>query len=102
MKAIFTLSIFLSMAFVTYGQWNTSGSNIYNTNSGNVGIGTQSPISKLNVFDGDIRINATTANRMFILDAVSTVNLATLISIRRSGSARWQFGASGNSGVDDF
>src|SRR5439155_5674362 len=33
-------------------QWTTSGSNIYTTNSGaNVGIGTQSPASRLDVAD---------------------------------------------------
>jgi hypothetical protein len=30
-------------------QWTTSGSNIYNSNSGNVGIGTLNPSSKLDV-----------------------------------------------------
>lgn len=31
-------------------QWATSGSNIYNTNTGNVGIGTTTPAAKLEVF----------------------------------------------------
>jgi hypothetical protein len=31
------------------GQWSASGDNIYNTNSGNVGIGTSSPVHKLHV-----------------------------------------------------
>ena len=31
------------------GQWNTSGSNIYNANTGNVGIGNSSPTSLLYV-----------------------------------------------------
>ncbi len=31
------------------GQWALSGSHIYNANSGNVGIGTTSPVSKLEV-----------------------------------------------------
>ena len=33
------------------GQWTTSGSNIYNANSGNVGIGTAGPAWKLHIFD---------------------------------------------------
>lgn len=37
------------------GQWATSGSNIYNTNSGNVGIGTSNPQENLHV-NGDIFI----------------------------------------------
>src|SRR5215471_3969924 len=32
-----------------WAQWTTSGSNIYNSNSGNVGIGTTTPIAKLDV-----------------------------------------------------
>lgn len=35
------------------GAWTTSSSNIYNSNTGNVGIGTDSPIKKLEV-KGDI------------------------------------------------
>lgn len=31
------------------GVWSTSGTNIYNNNSGNVGVGTSSPTSKLHV-----------------------------------------------------
>jgi hypothetical protein len=36
------------------GLWAASGSNIYNTNSGNVGIGTTAPSYKLHVQGGDI------------------------------------------------
>lgn len=36
-------------ALVPAGQWTTSGSNIYNSNSGNVGVGTASPGYKLDV-----------------------------------------------------
>jgi hypothetical protein len=32
-------------------QWITSGNNIYNSNSGNIGIGTNNPLSKLSVND---------------------------------------------------
>jgi trimeric autotransporter adhesin len=31
------------------GSWNTSGNNIYNSNSGNVGVGLSSPVSKMHI-----------------------------------------------------
>ncbi|MBI1822415.1 MAG: hypothetical protein HY036_11865 [Nitrospirae bacterium] len=40
---------------VVQAQWATSGSNIYNSNSGNVGIGTTSPTKKLSI-NGEIQM----------------------------------------------
>jgi hypothetical protein len=52
-KAGFLTIIFGMLAFSAgpkaYGQWQTSGSNINNSNTGNVGIGTTSPSQKLEV-----------------------------------------------------
>lgn len=98
----FSMLFVFGFTFSAFAQWVTNGNNINNTNSGNVGIGTGAPVSKLNVFEGDIRINATTTNRYLIFDATSSVNLASMISMRRSDSPRWLFGADGNSGTDDF
>ena len=54
MKSVkFTLGIFMLLAFFglneVRAQWNTSGTNIYNTNTGNVGIGNNAPGSLLHV-----------------------------------------------------
>jgi hypothetical protein len=52
MKNILVASFLLLFSFVgssVYAQWATNGATIYNTNSGNVGIGTTDPSSLLDV-----------------------------------------------------
>src|SRR5687768_11779421 len=53
-----SLLVLVFLALITpsvSAQWSSSGSNIYNTNSGNVGIGTNSPTGKLTVFGPSVR-----------------------------------------------
>lgn len=45
------------------GGWVTEGNNIYNSNSGNVGIGTTTPSSKLEVIGGDANLNGIAISR---------------------------------------
>jgi hypothetical protein len=49
MTRIFLFLGCLTLSVGSYAQWTTSGSNIYNSNSGNVGIGTTSPQTKFEV-----------------------------------------------------
>ncbi len=55
------------------GQWDNNGDHIYNTNSGNVGIGTSSPINDLHiaadVFDPTNRSTAQASGGLFIKTA---------------------------------
>jgi hypothetical protein len=44
----------------TVGYWSANGTNIYNANSGNVGIGTSSPEDRLDIGIGGIRISNST------------------------------------------
>jgi hypothetical protein len=51
--ALFALLLALAQPRAALGQWATSGSNISNTNSGNVGVGTTNPNAKLHVGTND-------------------------------------------------
>lgn len=43
------MALMLLLILPGKAQWTTSGTNIYNTNAGNVGIGTTAPVGKLEV-----------------------------------------------------
>ncbi|HUM67179.1 MAG TPA: hypothetical protein PLV32_15065, partial [Chitinophagaceae bacterium] len=70
MKILFTVALKLLM-ISAFAQWNTSGTDIYNSNSGNVGIGTTAPRGKLDVDGpGDVYLvddpNDGTNQRLYI------------------------------------
>jgi hypothetical protein len=52
MKKNSLICLFVFSAFASVAQWNTSSTNIYNSNTGNVGIGTSSPTAKLEINPG--------------------------------------------------
>ncbi|MEJ1241746.1 hypothetical protein WBG78_26615 [Chryseolinea sp. T2] len=49
-KALILILTLCHYSFDTFAQWSTSGSNIYSSNSGNIGIGTTAPERKLHVY----------------------------------------------------
>jgi hypothetical protein len=53
-KISLTLITVISVLQLTYGQWST-GTDIHNTNTGNVGIGTSTPVEKL-VVAGNVNV----------------------------------------------
>jgi hypothetical protein len=57
--SLFTLVILFASPKSVHGQWATNGNNINNTNSGNVGVGTTTPGSKLTVATSSAATNAT-------------------------------------------
>ncbi len=48
-KIYFLILSFVLTANFSFAQWTTNGNDIYNSNTGNVGIGTTSPTAKLTV-----------------------------------------------------
>ena len=42
-------ALLVSFSTTSFAQWTTNGNNINNTNSGNVGVGTASPSSRLTI-----------------------------------------------------
>ncbi len=55
----FTGDLYKNGVLFSSGQWTTSGSNIY-YNTGNVGIGTNNPLDKFEIYNGDARLIKTT------------------------------------------
>ncbi|NBP71275.1 MAG: hypothetical protein EBU52_21375, partial [Cytophagia bacterium] len=54
-RNVMTAGIVLAITHMNaLAQWNISGANIFNTNAGNVGIGTSNPLVKLQVEGGNI------------------------------------------------
>lgn len=75
-KAIIITIIMLSIVLHLKAQWLTSGSNIYNSNTGNVGIGTASPG-----------------------DAIEIYKSSPLIEYNRTGSYEWEAGVGNGTNI---
>jgi hypothetical protein len=69
-KTYFLIVSFVLTANFSFAQWTTSGSNIYNSNTGNVGIGTTSPAATLDV-NGDLAIKGTVVNSMYSIPVIT-------------------------------
>jgi hypothetical protein len=70
-RSLLLVAMACLLSIKAHAQWTTSGSDIQNTNVGNVGIGTSTPSSKLDVNGG---INLSVGNRI-------TIGAANLINI---------------------
>jgi len=77
--------------------WTTSGSNIYNNNSGNVGIGTSSPNARLHVYSNSgassLHVQSTTSNAYLNLNNGGS-GFESSIATYTNGTQRWSFGKS--------
>ncbi len=81
-KIYFLILSFVLTANFSFAQWTTNGSNIYNSNSGNVGIGTTSP--------------------QYSLDVVGTGNFSSNILTTTSGSLFGTVTPSASTGLTEY
>lgn len=79
------------------GQWNTNGNDIFNTNSGNVGIGTAAPLVRLSV-DSSIMVDQANSNQGFLDKSALYFGSDKRVGILRS----FLTGSSGRNGLGFF
>jgi len=80
---IFLASYVLAKA-QTQVQWNQTGNNIYNPNSGNVGIGTQTPNAKLEV-DGSLLFLPPSTGQFYFVNGITVDNTKSGIRCNTGG-----------------
>ncbi|MEZ2339426.1 hypothetical protein AB6735_27535 [Mucilaginibacter sp. RCC_168] len=73
-KLIFSLSLLLSFSSLVHAQWTTVGNNIYNSNTGNVGIGINSGTAKFAVYQPTALGSAAKNNLLLSSVGGSTTN----------------------------
>lgn len=109
---LFLVSCILALPNQAQGQWTPNGNNINNTNSGNVGVNTASPTSRLHVYEpagngvsARITIQDADSSAGFNLQAPSRFwsfvadNSPDGFSITSTGGANFFISNTGNVGV---
>jgi len=72
--------------FFAVGQWTTVGNDIYSTNTGNVGIGTATPVFKLQVNGGAVYVSRSPNNDYLLFDHSSVNTWRTRITTDNTSS----------------
>lgn len=82
------------------GPWTVSGNNVYNTNTGNVGIGTVAPSQKLEIA-GNLRLPTSTASQGVIMAGPDRFihNYGSQDTFLGINAGNLSLGGSGNTGV---
>jgi len=86
MKKFYLFFAFLGIGNIAFAQWNTNINHIYNTNTGNVGIGNNSPSTLLHV-----QKNMT--EPMITVQNLGGFGGATYTMIDNASGANWKFKA---------
>jgi hypothetical protein len=88
LKSLFFAVLFLAFTFSAFSQeWTTSGTNIYNSNTGNVGIGsTLAPVAKFQVF-GDATFSTSNSST----SSSAYINAANGFSTISSPDYTWKY-----------
>src|SRR6266478_7072441 len=93
--AIAASFVLLLLAGTASAQWTTNGTNISNTNSGNVGIGTATPNYTLGVSSGSAQYAVPAIN--ILASTHATSKRATIgFGLTSAGTAGWSFGQDRN------
>jgi hypothetical protein len=102
-KIILSVSILLSIQ-VMKAQWPSSGTNIYNSNTGNVGVGTSSPITKLHVDNGVVTISGNNpyGGPMLVLGPAPSNNNIWSIETMSSGLNFWRPSLNGQANQGNY
>jgi hypothetical protein len=70
----------IGVATSTETGWNWTGNNLYNTNTGNVGVGTNNPLSKLDVTTNALGVTQTDASGLVLANTTAAAAGAQQIS----------------------
>ena len=94
MKKLLVVLVLVLMGTMSYAQWATSGTNIYNTNTGKVGIGNGAVYTPISLFD---------VGKNMTSPAIAIRNLgggggAEFIMYDQVSTAEWKFKSIGTGG----
>ena len=97
MKKIIFLCLLTALSMHSFAQWTTSGNLIYNSNTGNVGIGISNPLGKLHILGNTQTTNfstsALTIEQPYVDLGSSNLLAASTLYKTNNGSISWILGA---------
>ena len=92
-RSLFRLAVIslITSPVSIFAQWTTTGNNISNSNSGNVGLGNNSPAVKLDVLSAVAQIarfdSSASANSEVLINAPS--GFSSGLTLQRAATSRW-------------